>query len=117
IKLRGRPAEGAILTREQVEEIGYDLVLLRAEDPVHRQRWTSLMDSVAMLLSYPDDPGPVTGEQPVGTRRRVWTASFQAQFIVRLPGRGEGGYVEISQEWGIDAWSMTDMPAATPSAA
>ena len=28
LKLRGRPPEGVILTREQMEEIGYDLVLV-----------------------------------------------------------------------------------------
>ena len=28
-KLRGRPAEGVILTREDIEEIGYDLIVLR----------------------------------------------------------------------------------------
>ena len=28
LKLRGRPPEGAILTKEQMDEIGYDLVLV-----------------------------------------------------------------------------------------
>jgi hypothetical protein len=33
VKLRGRPPEGVILSAEEVEAIGYDLVLMRATDP------------------------------------------------------------------------------------
>lgn len=106
VKLRGRPAEGAILTREEVEAIGYDLVLLRAEDPAAGSRQHRLRDDVMALLCYPDDDSGLT--QPCGTRRRGrWP--MQAHYIMRRPEVYGGGYVRVTQEWGTDEWSVADI--------
>lgn len=102
LKLRGRPPEGVILSRQEVEAIGYDLVMLRASDPERRRRRAAMLAQVADLLALPDDPGP--GAQRPGTRRRVADTGDQCHFVVKLPGGEET--VTVYQEWGTDAWHV-----------
>lgn len=102
IKLRGRAPEGVILSREEVEQIGYDLVLLSSHDPTRRKT----MERVAALFVYPD--APAEGEQPYGTRRRG-RYPMRTHFVVRLPLSYGGGFVSVTQEWGDDAWSVTEV--------
>lgn len=105
IKLRGRPPEGTILSREQVEAIGYDLVLLTARDPADRHQWADKMMRVAALLCSRDDGGE--GEQQPGTRR-PGKYPMQAHFVVRLE---TGEYRSVTQEWGTDAWDVREISA------
>ena len=105
VKLRGRAPEGSILSRAEVESIGYDLVLLTAEDP----EGSSDMEHVAALLCYPDDDG--TGEQRPASRRRG-NYPVQAHFIVRQPVAYGGTYSEVIQEWGTDVWTVREIDAA-----
>ena len=62
IKLRQRAPEGVVLTREQVEEIGYDLVMLDAVDPATRRKTIRDLESVAHLLASPDDQAALDAE-------------------------------------------------------
>lgn len=106
VKLRTRAMEGAILSRAEVEAVGYDLVLLWAEDPAARGRHARLQDDVLALLCYSDDAGAL--EQPYGTRRRGrWP--MQAHYIMRRPEAHGGGYVRVTQEWGTDDWAWADI--------
>lgn len=93
VKLRGRPLEGVILTREEVEGIGYDLVLLEARDPASRQAFITTMMDVAALLSYADDASPEGAEQAPASRRRGHYP-MQQHFVVRRP-EAYGGDVRL----------------------
>lgn len=104
VKLRGRAPEGAILTREQVEAIGFDLVLLRAEDPTRVGARRSALHMFMDWLALPD--APASGEQPRNTRRRSSVMPVQEHFVVRLD---DGSYRRLVQEWGTDAWD--EIPA------
>lgn len=108
VKLRTRAPEGAILTRAEVEAIGYDLVLLTAEDPERVTKFQRDMEHVAALLCYPDDDG--TDEQRPASRRRG-NYPVQAHFIVRQPLAYGGTYSEVIQEYGTDAWTIREINA------
>lgn len=60
VKLRGRTAEGVILSAEEVESIGYDLVLMEAvRRPYPEDAWVAAMRGVgATLLAGPDGVHP-----------------------------------------------------------
>lgn len=110
IKLRGRPPEGTILSREQVEAIGYDLVLLEARDPAQRRAAIRLLEDCASLLCHADDAAAVELEQTPGSRRKG-NAPMQVHFIVRRPLVHGGGYVEVTQDWGTDDWAIRELTA------
>jgi hypothetical protein len=122
VKLRGRPPEGAILSRVEVEAIGYDLVLLSALDPERLSVGRALLEQALELLAFPDDtvglelePGPeglaahtvalATGAQRVGTRRQGRYPGL-AHYIVRC----QEGYYDVFQEFGTGAWYVTELP-------
>lgn len=108
IKLRGRAPEGKVLSREEVEAIGFDLVLLSAHDPARRQAWAKKMERVAALLCLPD--APPEGEQPCGTRRRgKW--AMKAHFVIRLPLADGGGFVSVTRALGSDEWDVEEISA------
>lgn len=128
VRLRTRAPEGAILTRAEVEAVGYDLVLLAAHDPGQLHAARRVVEIAAELLASPDDtvalPAPGTteglaadsvalalGEQRPGTRRRGNYPAAVHYVVRRHPGYG-GGYVEVLQEHGTDAWSVTQLTAA-----
>lgn len=98
IKLRGRPPEGVILNREQIEAIGFDLVLLEAEEADAERRRRRHLEVVADALSMPDDLGE--GEQPIGTRRKAPRPDRECNFLVRM----EGEVVEVGWGWGEQSW-------------
>lgn len=108
VKLRTRAPEGSILTRAEVESIGYDLVLLTAEDPARVSQFLRDMEHVAALLCYPDDDG--VGEQRPASRRRG-NYPEQAHFVVRRPAAYGGTYAEVIQAWGTDAWTVRELDA------
>lgn len=97
-----RIPEGAVLTREQVEAIGYVLVLLEAVSAAQIAATYTVRDICLDLLSVPDDVGTV-GEQTPGTRRRG-TWPLRVHYVVRRPAAHGGGYVFVMQEHGTDAW-------------
>lgn len=104
VKLRGRAPEGVILTREQIEAIGFDLVLLRAEDPARVDARRFALHMFMDWLALPD--APESGVQPRNTRRRSSMMPAQEHFVVRL---SDGSYRRLVQEWGTDAWD--EIPA------
>lgn len=110
IKLRGRAPEGAILTRVEIEAIGYELVLLEAADPAAASRRRQDLQICLDLLASPDDLA--TGEHTPGTRRRVAVDDY----IVRHHRRYGGGYVAVARDPGTEVWSWHDLPAEQASA-
>jgi len=111
LKLRGRPPEGAILTKKEVEAIGYDLVLIQAQDPARLHRQVQTIEDAAHFLAHSDDVAPADDEQTPGTRR-IGSCPMQVHFIVRRALAHGGTYVEVIQEWGTDAWSVDEISAA-----
>lgn len=132
VRLRERAPEGVILSRAEVEAIGYDLVRLDAIDP--DQLWMARrnMEIVAELLAFPDDttglPAPLTTEQLAadtvalalgvqrpGTRRKGMFMAMTHYVVRRLEHDG-GGYVEVIQEHGTEAWSVNELTEAQAAA-
>lgn len=109
VKLRTRAPEGKILTRAEVEAVGYDLVLLTAEDPAVAADRADLMRHVAELLCYPDDDNH-DAEQHPGSRRGGHYP-VQAHYVVRLPVARGATYREVVQEHGTLAWSVREISA------
>jgi hypothetical protein len=81
IKLRGRAPEGVILTREQIEAIGFDLIRINVSDPAAEDEHARQRDTFMEWLALPDHVGE--GEQPRNTRQRG-TWPVEHHFIVRL---------------------------------
>lgn len=105
VKLRGRAPEGAILSRTEMEAIGWDLVLLTARDPAHLRRHLGLLERALELLSCPDDV--MDGEQTPGSRRRG-ASGMQEDYVIRLP-LPEATYVRVTQAWGTEEWKIDDI--------
>lgn len=109
VKLRTRAPEGKILTRAEVEAVGYDLVLLTAEDPAVAADQADLMRHVAELLCYPDDDNHDAEQHPGSRRGGCYPA--EVHYVVRLPVARGATYREVTQEHGTLAWSVRDVSA------
>mgnify|MGYP000570656006 CR=1 FL=1 len=110
IKLKGRAPEGAILTLGELDAIGYEIVLLEAQDPAVRRESFRLIERAAYLLGAPDDTAPAEAEQTPGTRRRG-NFPMQVHYVVRRPQAHGGTYVDVALDWGTEAWSVDDISA------
>lgn len=110
IKLKDRPPEGAILTLAELDAIGFEIVLLEAQDPAARYETIRLIERAAYLLGAPDDTAPAEAEQTPGTRRRGHHP-MQVHYIVRRPQAHGGGFVDVALEWGTEAWIVTEISA------
>jgi hypothetical protein len=128
VRLRERAPEGVVLSRAEVEAIGYDLVRLDALDPDELWMARRKMEVVAELLSFPDDttglPAPLTTEQLAadavalalgvqrpGTRRQGAFIGM-THYVVRRHEQHGGGYVEVFQEYGTEACSVNELTEA-----
>jgi len=109
VKLRTRAPEGKILTRAEVEAVGYDLVLLTAEDPAVAADQADLMRHVAELLCYPDDDNHDAEQHPGSRRGGCYPA--EVHYVVRLPVARGATYREVTQEHGTLAWSVREVSA------
>lgn len=98
LKLKGRAPEGVILSMEEIEKIGYDIVLLEAHDTESRNQLIRNLHIYLEQLSLPDAPG--NDIMPCGSRRKV-RGMDQTEFIIRLD---DGTYSRLIQEWGTDSW-------------
>lgn len=107
-KLKGRAPEGVILSEEEIQSIGYELVLIRAEDPKYYFNFVDKLETVAELLSYKDDKSDLKEEQPPGTRRKG-NAPMQHHFVMRLPIEYGGDYRSVSQFWGTEEWVIANI--------
>lgn len=74
VKLRERAPEGVILSREEVERIGFDLVLMRAFAPLHDLRATAIY--VLAVLYHESERAPVAAGETLAAAERLAALPF-----------------------------------------
>ena len=102
IKLKGRAPEGVILSEDQINDIGYDIVVMEASDPVHAYNRMRELEKIMYRLAAKDwKPENDTDVQPNDSRRRTGEPNCSDSFLCR---DNEGNYWFIGLLWGEQVW-------------
>jgi hypothetical protein len=102
IKLRGRAPEGVIFSESEINDIGYDIVVMEASDPSHTHNRMRELEKIMYLLASKDwNPENDTDVQPINTRRRTGEPNCSDSFLCR---DNEGNYWFTGLLWGEQVW-------------
>lgn len=102
IKLKGRAPEGVILSEDQINDIGYDIVVMEASDPKHLSDRMWEMQKITYLLSFKDWTEDTVTWQGLRSRR-IFGGGNEIDYVCR---NSEGEYFHVFFQWGEQVWQI-----------